>query len=174
MTTQSDAVIAFILKHEGGYVNDPHDAGGETNFGISKRQYPNLDIKNLSMAQAAAIYQRDYYAKVKGDAMPAWLALLLTDFAVNAGVGTAVRLLQRLLGQDVDGILGKNSLAAVQRAVANPDNQLCQDYVVGRRAHYQNLAANKPSQQKFLKGWLNRTQECADLAEQWAQQQPTS
>jgi lysozyme family protein len=105
MTTQADAIIAFILKHEGGYVNDPHDAGGETNFGISKRQYPNVDIKNLSMAQAAAIYQRDYYAKVKGDAMPAWLALLLTDFAVNAGVGTAVRLLQRLLGQDVDGVL---------------------------------------------------------------------
>lgn len=170
MTTQSDAIIAFILKHEGGYVNDPHDAGGETNFGISKRQYPNLDIKNLTKQQAADIYKRDYYARVKGDSMPAWLALLLTDFGVNAGTGTAVRLLQRILGQDVDGILGKNSMAAVQRAVADPNSQLCQDYVAGRRAHYQNLATNKPSQQKFLKGWLNRTNECAALAEQWAQQ----
>jgi lysozyme family protein len=88
--------------------------------------------------------------------MPAWLALLLTDFGVNAGTGTAVRLLQRILEQDVDGILGKNSMAAVQRAVADPNNQLCQDYVAGQRAYYQNLAANKPSQQSFLKGWLNQ------------------
>ncbi|MBM3602744.1 MAG: peptidoglycan-binding protein [Alphaproteobacteria bacterium] len=172
MTPQASTIIAFILKHEGGYVNDPHDAGGETNFGISKRQYPNLDIKNLTKQQAAEIYQRDYYAMVKGDSLPAWLALLLTDFGVNAGTGTAARLLQRILGQAVDGILGKNSLAAVQMALSNPNNQLRQDYVAGRRAHYQNLVAQKPSQQKFLKGWLNRTNECAALAEQWALQPP--
>ena len=72
-------------------MNDPHDAGGETNFGISKRQYPNLDIKNLTKQQAADIYKRDYYAKVKGDSMPAWLALLLRRLMKEMVLGAIIR-----------------------------------------------------------------------------------
>lgn len=56
-----EMAINFVLPHEGGYVNDPKDPGGETKYGISKRKYPNVDIKNLSDLDAVAIYRRDYW-----------------------------------------------------------------------------------------------------------------
>jgi len=61
-----DKVIDKVLINEGGYVNDPHDSGGETNFGISKRAYPNVNIKELTTAGAKSIYKKDYWDKVKG------------------------------------------------------------------------------------------------------------
>ena len=48
--------IPRVITNEGGYVNDPDDPGGETKYGISKRSYPALDIKNLTVEQATAIY----------------------------------------------------------------------------------------------------------------------
>jgi len=53
-------IIEVILEHEGGYVDDPHDRGGETKYGITKRFYPNVDIKNLRNEQAKIIYHQDY------------------------------------------------------------------------------------------------------------------
>ena len=52
-------IISKVLEHEGGYVNDPKDLGGETNFGITKRWYPDLDIKNLTKEDAIEIYKKD-------------------------------------------------------------------------------------------------------------------
>ena len=62
MKTTFDEIIEVVLEHEGGYVNDPHDAGGETNFGIAKRWYPDVDIKNLTKEQAKKIYHQDYWS----------------------------------------------------------------------------------------------------------------
>ena len=56
-----DYALDFVLREEGGYTNNPNDPGGETNYGICKRNYPNLDIKGLTRAQAIAIYRRDYW-----------------------------------------------------------------------------------------------------------------
>ena len=53
-------VLDDLIEREGGYVNDPDDPGGETKFGISKRAYPHLDIKNLTEEHAADIYYNDY------------------------------------------------------------------------------------------------------------------
>lgn len=78
-------MIDVVLKFEGGYVNDPKDPGGETNFGISKRQYPNLDIKNLTKDQAKQIYFRDYYLKYDIDKLPPALQLMALDTAVLQG-----------------------------------------------------------------------------------------
>ena len=61
--------IEVILKYEGGYVNDPNDLGSETNFGISKRSYPNVDIKNLTKEQAIEIYHRDWWVRYEYDKM---------------------------------------------------------------------------------------------------------
>jgi len=154
-------IIDFILEHEGGYVNDPDDPGGETNFGISKRSYPNLDIKNLTRKQAAEIYERDFYNKVRGDDLPVWLALLVTDFAVNAGIKPAVVILQRLVGETDDGIMGKKTIAACK---TKPARTLCQAYSTSRFAHYDALVARKPLMAKFIKGWQRRTRECDSLA----------
>jgi lysozyme family protein len=84
-----DAAFAIVVGVEGGYTNDPQDPGGETKFGISKRAYPELDIANLTIDQAKAIYQRDYWDRCACDTMTWERALCVFDTAVNQGQGTA-------------------------------------------------------------------------------------
>lgn len=110
-----DVAIARVLINEGGYtpglLGDP---GGETNFGISKRSYPNVDIKNLTRDQAVAIYRTDFWNIVHADAMPAVLQFQALDFAVNSGIGTAIRKLQDAAGVADDGHWGPVTQAKVQ------------------------------------------------------------
>lgn len=84
-----EKAIDFVLRWEGGYVNHSADPGGETNFGISKNSYPDLDIRNLTKEQAVAIYERDYWQRSGADKMSWPLCLIHLDSAVNAGVGKA-------------------------------------------------------------------------------------
>lgn len=81
--------FAVVVGEEGGYVNDPKDPGGETKFGISKRAYPNLDIPQLTLAQAQEIYRRDYWNALGCDELTWEMALVTFDCAVNQGAGTA-------------------------------------------------------------------------------------
>jgi lysozyme family protein len=111
-----ERAVELVLKHEGGYVNDPDDPGGETNFGISKRAYPNENIKGMTRDRAKQIYQRDYWDRVKGDELPWAIAVIAFDMAVNAGVGTSIKLLQESLGVTVDGVLGPVTIAKAHAA----------------------------------------------------------
>lgn len=77
------AALELLLHFEGGYVNDPNDAGGETKYGISKRAYPNLDIASLTKSDAAEIYLRDYWDACRCSEMPEPLSLSVFDYAVN-------------------------------------------------------------------------------------------
>lgn len=79
----------IVVGIEGGYVNDPKDPGGESRFGISKRAYPNLDIANLTLEQAKALYFEDYWTPAGCETMPWERALCVFDMAVNQGVGVA-------------------------------------------------------------------------------------
>jgi lysozyme family protein len=91
--------IEEILTSEGGYVNDLTDAGGETKFGISKRSYPNVDIRNLTIDQAKAIYRRDFWDKIGGDQLRNQeIANLLVDSAVNEGVVPAIKRAEKIVG----------------------------------------------------------------------------
>ena len=82
-----DAAVQLVLAHEGGYTPGlDGDPGGETNFGISKRSYPGLDIKSLTAADAAAIYQRDYWQPWMATANSQPFANCLLDCAVNQGL----------------------------------------------------------------------------------------
>jgi lysozyme family protein len=110
-----DKAIQFILNQEGGYVCNINDPGGETNFGISKRAYPNVDIKNLTIEQAVAIYKFDYWNKCKCDEMPFNLALAVLDSAVNQGVNAACKMLQQACKVNVDGIIGQQTLKAINK-----------------------------------------------------------
>lgn len=110
-----DTAATRLLGHEGRYVNNPRDPGGETNWGISKRSYPNLDIRNLTREQALAIYRRDFWDRVNGDKLHDGVAYQLFDFAVNSGIETAIRYLQRALGVADDGHWGPLSQAAADR-----------------------------------------------------------
>jgi lysozyme family protein len=126
MTDNFPKAVDFILAHEGTYSNDLGDPGGETHWGISKRAYPNLDIKNLTRDQAIEIYRKDYWQKCGCDAMPWPMDLIVFDSAVNCG---PIRALYWL------------------RQQADPTA-----YLFLRLAHY----AVQRGAAIYLRGWLNR------------------
>lgn len=158
------ASVAFILAHEGGFQNEDDDRGnwtsgvigtGEkrgTNFGISAMSYPTLDIRKLTRADAEAIYRRDYWDKVRGDDLPAALALGVFDFAVNAGTGAAIKTLQSALGVEVDGVIGPKTLAAARAA---DGRRLAVRFAEARVLHYTSLH----NWAKWKVGWTRRTLE---------------
>lgn len=110
-----------ILRHEGGYVNDKRDPGGETNMGISKRSYPNEDIRGMTLARAAMIYRRDYWDRVKGDQLPDGIDLVTFDPAVNSGVSRGAKWLQAALGFPRSGQDGKIGPKTVGKAQTTAD-----------------------------------------------------
>lgn len=140
--------IGVILYEEGGYVNDPQDPGGETNMGISKRAYPNLDIRNLTPAQATAIYYNDYWVKAQCGDIPGSLALYVLNAAVMSGVKEATQLLQNLVGATADGVFGPLTFKAVQKFPLSRH----QEYLTLYLQHLQTLG-NWPH---VGKGWTNR------------------
>ena len=156
-----DEAVYLILKHEGGYVNNPNDTGGETNFGISKRAYPDLDIAGLTAFDAQEIYKRDCWDKVKGDKLPAGLDLMVFDFAVNAGVSRASKVLQKIIGAKPDGIIGSKTLNLVN---AHGDAlALTTEYYRLRQAYYESI----DSFQHFGLGWTRRNNETLKESLSW-------
>lgn len=105
--------IQRVLANEGGYVDNPADPGGETNWGISKRAYPDLNIHDLTRQQAIDIYFRDFWQHSHADEFAPALGYQMLDVAVNHGVGNAERFLQRAVGVADDGIIGPVTVAAV-------------------------------------------------------------
>ena len=108
-----DLAFDRLMGSEGGYSNDPSDPGGETNWGISKRSYPNVDIKNLTREGAKDIYLRDFWTRINADEMYDGVAFQVFDFAVNSGIETAIRKLQAAVGVADDGHWGPVSRARV-------------------------------------------------------------
>ena len=111
-----EIALAFVLEREGGAVitNDPHDPGGLTKWGISKRAHPEVDIQALTREGAAAIYRSDYWLPTGCEELPPAVAVVLFDSAVNQGASTAVKLLQFSVGVNPDGVVGPKTLRAVQ------------------------------------------------------------
>jgi lysozyme family protein len=144
-----EACFERLIGHEGGYVNDPRDPGGETKFGISKRSYPHLDIALLTLGQAKAIYQRDYWDGVQADALPEGLRFHVFDAAVNSGPGTAARWLQSAVGVAQDGRVGPITLQAVREFSSAA---LVARYSGVRLAFMASLS----SWRDFGRGWANR------------------
>lgn len=149
--------VEKVLVHEGGYVSDPHDPGGETKYGISKRTYPKLDIKHLTRDVAISIYFRDWwqrygYEMIADDA----LAAKVFDFAVNMGPSRAHKLLQEAVnrtspaGLSVDGQLGPLSIKAVNDHYNS--SLLLAEFRLGAISFYASLK-NAP---RYLLGWVRR------------------
>jgi lysozyme family protein len=144
-----ESAIERVLAQEGGYVNHPDDPGGETQWGISKRSYPSLDIKALTRDQAKAIYQRDFWARIHADELPGAIAFAALDFAVNSGIETAVRYLQRVLGVADDGHWGAVTKAAA--ASANEAKTLLR--YLAERLDFMRRSSKWPV---FGNGWAGR------------------
>jgi lysozyme family protein len=163
---QFESILAFILKWEGGdtVTHDPRDSGGVTKFGISQKAYPELDIESLTLEQAKAIYKRDYYDNIWGDSLPYNIALVVTDFAVNAGLARAVRTLQQLVDVEPDGLFGIRTQTAVRKLDPDGLDRLVDSYTLARNTRYNELAQRSESNQAFIRGWLNRSNAAARAA----------
>lgn len=152
MSEKFDFAIPYILEHEGGYVNNPNDTGGETNFGICKRQYPHLDIKNLTKESAINIYRVDYWQHYM-ESLSTLVATKVFDISVNCGVKTAIKILQRACGADVDGVVGPDTL---MRCNTMDQAELLQKICDRQMDYYNRIIEAKPSQKVFIKGWSRR------------------
>jgi len=144
-----DAVFDRLLGHEGGYVDNPKDPGGETNWGISKRSYPNVDIKNLTREGAKAIYKKDFWNAVHADTLPSSVAFQLFDFAVNSGISTAIRYFQRSLGVADDGHWGPMSQGKAESTGEN-------DMLLGINAERLDFMSRLANWDSFSRGWARR------------------
>ena len=140
--------IPVLLEIEGMYVNDPRDPGGETNWGISKRSYPHLDIKSLTAQEAAQIYYNDFWTKALCSQMNLPLAGYVFIDAVNMGVVTAIKLLQQTLGVSVDGVMGPQTVQAANMFPASSHYKYLQVLL----NHYRTLQGWAT----YGHGWENR------------------
>jgi lysozyme family protein len=151
MNYSDDFDIAFdrLIKNEGGYVNDPRDPGGETNWGISKRSYPDLDIRHLTREQAKAIYWRDFWIAGNMAVLGKAIGFQVFDMAVNGGIQTALRLLQRAVDVAEDGHIGPRTMKAVL-------DMSVTDVIMRYVAHELKYKTKLSTWPVHGKGWANR------------------
>lgn len=142
-----DQAFDRLIGNEGGYTNNPADPGGETNWGICKRSYPNVDIKGLTKEGAKFIYLRDFWNPL-GDADPA-IKFQVFDFAVNSGIQTAIRKLQAAIEVADDGHWGPLSAAKLAEC---DKNDVLMRFVAQRLRFWTSLS----TWSTFGKGWANR------------------
>lgn len=161
--------VAHIFEAEGGYVNNPYDRGGPTNFGITLatlaahrgRPATANELSLLTKSEAEAIYLTRYWTPNGFDALAsATVATVVFDQAVNRGPRIAVRALQSVLelttspGLDIDGDLGAQTALAANQA---PERQLTIALIIEAQRGYVELWRAYPTQAHFLPGWLART-----------------
>jgi len=166
-----ELMISAVIKREGGFVNDPDDMGGPTNFGITQRMLASWrghpvdveEVKNLQPEEAKAIYRKVFwidpgFTKLPGENVQS----VMFDSAVNHGPMTAIKLLQRAVGAFEDGILGPKTIASA--TIWNPQ-RLCMRILAARVRYYGRIVSDHPAQSKFAAGWADRV---ADFIEELA------
>jgi lysozyme family protein len=182
MQTVTD-IAKEIVAREGGYVNDPDDPGGATNFGVTIHTMRRLgldldadgdvdadDVQRLTRAQAVDIFIRHYFERPLIAELPAGLHATVFDMYVNAGAN-AVRILQRLLCEmghsvAVDGALGPQSIKATHAAYTQAPQAMVDAYGIARRNYYLRIADRRPASRKYARtraggkgGWIKRAED---------------
>ncbi len=172
-----------IIAREGGYVDDPDDPGGATNFGVTIHTMRRLgmdltrdgvvdalDVRALTRGQAVTLFLGHYYERPGIARLPERLQPSVFDMYVNAGTN-AVKILQRLLremgqGIEVDGLIGPQTVAASEAAAKAAPDHIADAYGIARRNYYLSLADARPSSRKFARsraggkgGWIKRAEE---------------
>ena len=172
-----------IVAREGGYVNDPDDPGGATNFGVTIHTMRRLgldldgdgavtakDVRKLTRKKAVEISLEHYFVRPRIAELPSVLHSTVFDMYVNAG-GNAVKILQRMLRQmgeqvSVDGAIGPQTIAAATRAYVNAPNHIVDAYGIARRNYYFGIADRRPASRKYARtraggkgGWIKRAEE---------------
>ncbi len=177
------SIAEDIVAREGGYVNDPDDPGGATNFGVTIHTMRALgldldgdgdvdgsDVRRLTRAQAVDIFLEHYFLRPRIGMLPEVLQPSVFDMQVNAGAN-AVTILQRLLrdmgfGIAVDGRIGPETARAAHAALEAAPDHLVDAYGIARRNYYYALADRRPASRKFARrrdggkgGWIARAEE---------------
>lgn len=157
---------AFIFRWEGGFSDHPADRGGATNMGVTLRTWQSqgydkdgdgdIDVADLRLVtrdDATRFVLYPLFCRIGGDKIddPA-VAAAITDWAWCSGAGIVKRV-QRLVGATPDGIVGADTLRAIN---AQDGRTLFGDINAMRRKFLRGIVASRPSQRVFLKGWLNR------------------
>lgn len=174
-----DIILDEVFRHEGGYVDNAMDPGGATNMGITRKtlarwrkivpytKLPKTEVKNLTKAEAAKIYDKEYWSKVRGDLLPSGIDCSVMDFGVNSGPSRSIKTLQQCLGVSADGVIGPNTLAAVKRADAK---QVIQEFNDRRMAFLQGLSTFRT----FGNGWTRRVSSVRATSLALVDQKPAS
>jgi lysozyme family protein len=153
MTTDKrrENIIDLIIEIEGGdkLVDDPRDPGGLTKYGISQRAFPSEDIRGLTIERARELYTTHYWNPIRGDELPWGYALSMFDCAVNQGVGSSIRFMQRSLGINADGAFGPITLRTL---LASNVIDVVPEFMDRRLQHYMSL----PNYDRFGRGWRKR------------------
>ena len=167
MQSNFDVCLAKLLVHEGGYVNNPADPGGETNLGVTKRVWQEWvghdvsekEMRNLTPLMVAPLYKRKYWDACHADELISGLDYCVFDVAVNSGVGRAIKLLQSCVGATPDGGYGSITAALVKKAETDPV-RLIELFSAKRLEFLQSLNAFPT----FGKGWSRRVAEVKEAA----------
>lgn len=161
--------MTLLLKREGGYVDHPLDRGGPTNMGITMQtlgawrasKVTELDVQNLELEEAMKIYKSNYWNPLNLDKLnDNRLSIIFFDQAVNRGTRQVAKEMQKAVGVRKDGIIGPNSLSAINNT--NPI-LIGLNFIKYSQIYYTKIVGNRPSQMVFLKGWLNRTHHLLDI-----------
>lgn len=153
--------LPFILRWEGGYVNNPDDRGGATNKGVTERVYQEwrsnhglaqCDVHQIDDQEVASIYYERYWLTAKCSELRRKLDLAEFDTAVNMGPNRAIKILQEAAGCEADGIFGEQTKAACDSCDLG---EVMIKYCDLRERVYRTIA-ERPNQHQFLRGWLNR------------------
>ena len=160
-----EKALQFVLEREGGFCNVPADHGGATNKGITQTVYNQYrrdkgetlqSVEYITDQEVSDIYSTKYWLPAHCDALIDALSVIHFDSSVNNGVGQASKFLQRCLGVQDDGIIGPATLAKL----ATTNQALLEPiYILQRQKFYELIVQEKPDQEQFLKGWLNRLEE---------------
>jgi lysozyme family protein len=168
-----ETALQKVLAHEGGYVNDPDDPGGETYKGIARKLnskwdgwvrvdmaktqtgFPgNLEKDNELQDEVSRFYQVNYWDTLRADQLENQLvADSIFDFAVNAGVRTSASLAQLVIEATPDGIIGSATLEKLN--AFDPDHFLAA-FTVAKIARYISIIKKRPASKKYLYGWVCR------------------
>jgi len=166
----------LMIAHEGGYVNDPADPGGETYKGVARKMHSkwlgwhiidllkrqsgfpsNLDAHAELQGEISLFYEGQFWDTLKADDITDQeIANTIFDFGVNAGIATTASLAQMIVGVKADGVIGPKSIAAIN--AFNPSHFLAA-FTVAKIARYINIVKKRPSSRKYFYGWICRALE---------------